>query len=166
MYLQRLYESFKENQYPGRATKESLAQEVGLTFQQVITFGIALKVNAFLDFSCDFLNFSFFLLIQVNKWFDNTRWSFRHSSHKETSAGQNASEQATDSRAENEGALGGEKRDCELVSQEGSGEKSKTPSPRKRKHMSEPQASEATQGVDSAAHEKHTGHKMKTRQRQ
>ena len=35
LFLQRLYNSFKENQYPERATKESLAQELGLTFQQV-----------------------------------------------------------------------------------------------------------------------------------
>ena len=27
LFLQRLYNSFKENQYPKRATKESLAQE-------------------------------------------------------------------------------------------------------------------------------------------
>ncbi|KAF3435509.1 hypothetical protein FNV43_RR22598 [Rhamnella rubrinervis] len=45
---ERLYSSFKENQYPDRATKESLAQELGLTSQQ------------------------------VSKWFENARWSFRH----------------------------------------------------------------------------------------
>ncbi|KAE8008061.1 hypothetical protein FH972_004608 [Carpinus fangiana] len=32
---QTLYKSFKENQYPERATKESLAQELGLTFRQI-----------------------------------------------------------------------------------------------------------------------------------
>ncbi|GMJ00558.1 hypothetical protein HRI_003725000 [Hibiscus trionum] len=32
---QRLYESFKENQYPDRSTKESLAKELEITFQQV-----------------------------------------------------------------------------------------------------------------------------------
>lgn len=45
---QRLYASFSENQYPDRAAKENLASELGLTFRQ------------------------------VNKWFDNARWSFNH----------------------------------------------------------------------------------------
>lgn len=58
---QRLYKSFKENHYPQRATKESLAQELGLTFQQ------------------------------VSKWFENTRWSFQHSSRMETTAANTAS---------------------------------------------------------------------------
>ncbi|KAK8518861.1 hypothetical protein V6N13_017872 [Hibiscus sabdariffa] len=54
---QRLYESFKENQYPDRATKERLGKELGMTFQQ------------------------------VSKWFENTRWSFHHpSSNQETAA--------------------------------------------------------------------------------
>ncbi|XP_065870296.1 homeobox protein HAT3.1 [Euphorbia lathyris] len=47
---QGLYKLFKENQYPNRAAKESLAKELGITFQQ------------------------------VNKWFDNARWSFNHPS--------------------------------------------------------------------------------------
>ncbi|XVE93460.1 hypothetical protein REPUB_Repub01dG0194700 [Reevesia pubescens] len=46
---QRLYKSFKENQYPDRATKESLAKELEMSFQQ------------------------------VTKWFDNARWSFNNS---------------------------------------------------------------------------------------
>ncbi|KAL9317277.1 hypothetical protein ACSQ67_013794 [Phaseolus vulgaris] len=71
--VERLHISFKENQYPDRTTKESLAQELGLTCQQVA------------------------------KWFDNTRWSFRHSSQMETNSGRNTLQQATDSRAENEG---------------------------------------------------------------
>ncbi|XVF45026.1 hypothetical protein PTKIN_Ptkin02bG0172800 [Pterospermum kingtungense] len=45
---QKLYKSFKENQYPDRATKENLAKELELTFQQ------------------------------VSKWFDNARWSFNN----------------------------------------------------------------------------------------
>lgn len=45
---QRLYESFKENQYPDRTTKEKLAKELGLTPQK------------------------------VDKWFGNARWSFNH----------------------------------------------------------------------------------------
>ncbi|KAI3986987.1 hypothetical protein MKX01_039922 [Papaver californicum] len=46
--VQRLFESLKENEYPTRETKEKLAEELGLTIRQ------------------------------VNKWFDNTRWSLRH----------------------------------------------------------------------------------------
>uniref|UniRef100_A0A2P2LDI6 Uncharacterized protein MANES_07G066300 n=1 Tax=Rhizophora mucronata TaxID=61149 RepID=A0A2P2LDI6_RHIMU len=46
----RLCGSFKENQYPDRATKESLAKELGLAFQQ------------------------------VDRWFGNARWSFNHPS--------------------------------------------------------------------------------------
>ncbi|XWS39896.1 hypothetical protein CRYUN_Cryun18bG0093900 [Craigia yunnanensis] len=54
---QRLYKSFKENQYPDRATKESLAKELEMTFQQ------------------------------VTKWFENARWSFNNSpSIRETTA--------------------------------------------------------------------------------
>jgi len=43
LYFQRLHISFKENQYPDRATKESLAQELGLTCQQVISFSFTLN---------------------------------------------------------------------------------------------------------------------------
>ncbi|TKY50999.1 Homeobox protein HAT3.1 [Spatholobus suberectus] len=128
--VQRLHKSFKENQYPDRTTKESLAQELGLTYQQVA------------------------------KWFDNSRWSFRHSSQKETNPGRNASQQATDGRAENEG-----ERECELMSPEVSGEKSKTPGPRKRKHLSEPQASEAWLNINGSATSSPNGNKMKTRKR-
>ncbi|RAL45336.1 hypothetical protein DM860_014746 [Cuscuta australis] len=46
--IKRLYESFKKNHYPKREVKESLAKELGLAVQQ------------------------------VNKWFNNTRWSFNH----------------------------------------------------------------------------------------
>lgn len=125
--VQRLYKSFKENQYPERTTKESLAQELGLTFQQ------------------------------VDKWFGNTRWSFRHSSHTEASPGSNASQQATDSGAENKEERGNASQqatdspgvenkgegECELVSQGTSREKSRTQSSKKRKRLSEPQVSEA-----------------------
>lgn len=140
--VQRLHKSFKENQYPERTAKESLAQELGLTFQQ------------------------------VDKWFGNSRWRFRHSSCKEASPGSNASQQANDSGAENKGDnasqqasesgaenkgdrgnasqqatdSGGENKgetEHQLVSQETSGEKSKTPSSKKRKRLSEPQTSEA-----------------------
>lgn len=34
--FQRLFASFQENQYPERATKESLAQELGLNLKQVM----------------------------------------------------------------------------------------------------------------------------------
>ncbi|CAK8573880.1 unnamed protein product [Lathyrus sativus] len=116
--VQRLYKSFKENQYPERATKESLAQEIGLTFHQ------------------------------VDKWFGNSRWSFRNSPHMKASPGSNASQQATDSEAENKGEMGnasqqvtdngaenkGEK-EHELVSQETIREKSRTPRSKKRKQQ-------------------------------
>ncbi|KAK8557549.1 hypothetical protein V6N12_009780 [Hibiscus sabdariffa] len=46
---QRLYESFKENQYPDRSKKESLAEELEITFQQ------------------------------VSKWFCNARFNFNNS---------------------------------------------------------------------------------------
>ncbi|KAL2924176.1 Homeobox protein HAZ1, partial [Bienertia sinuspersici] len=45
---QRLYASFKENQYPDREAKEKLANELGLTAHR------------------------------VDKWFGNARWSFHH----------------------------------------------------------------------------------------
>ncbi|RYQ93747.1 hypothetical protein Ahy_B09g099988 isoform A [Arachis hypogaea] len=128
--IERLYKSFKENQYPDRTTKESLAQETGLTLQQ------------------------------VSKWFDNTRWSFRHSSHKEPRTGENALAQTTDNISENEVAPGGENRDSELFPQDVTGENSKTPSSKKRKGMSEPLASESPQNADKAS-----SHKMKTRKR-
>ncbi|KAL2602325.1 hypothetical protein AAZX31_10G247700 [Glycine max] len=133
--VQRLHKSFKENQYPDRTTKESLAQELGLTYQQVA------------------------------KWFGNTRWSFRHSSQMETNSGINASQQVTDGRAENEG-----EKECELISLEFSGEKSKTPNSRKRKHLSEP-LSEAQLDINGSAasspnvHLTQIGNKMKTRKR-
>ncbi|XP_061959157.1 homeobox protein HAT3.1-like isoform X2 [Populus nigra] len=58
---QRLYSYFKENQYPDRAAKASLAEELGITFEQ------------------------------VNKWFVNTRWSVNHSSSTGTSKAESAS---------------------------------------------------------------------------
>ncbi|KAI4295722.1 hypothetical protein L6164_035738 [Bauhinia variegata] len=144
--VQRLYKSFKENQYPVRAAKESLAQELGLTLRQ------------------------------VSKWFENARWSFRHSSRMEASTGGNASEQATCSTSENGELLGGEEeRKSELMSVEGSGQKRTTPSTRKRKHKSDSQASDVNLGNDSAAtkppdgspraQEVQTGKKRKTRKR-
>nr|GMD07184.1 pathogenesis-related homeodomain protein [Ipomoea batatas] len=48
--IKRLNEAFKENHYPKRNVKESLARELGLTLRQ------------------------------VDKWFGNTRWSFYHPS--------------------------------------------------------------------------------------
>ncbi|KAG8497992.1 hypothetical protein CXB51_007180 [Gossypium anomalum] len=54
---QRLCESFRENQYPDRATKERLGKELDMTFRQ------------------------------VSKWFENARWSFNHpTSNQETAA--------------------------------------------------------------------------------
>ncbi|XP_027364764.1 homeobox protein HAZ1 [Abrus precatorius] len=134
--LQRLHKSFKENQYPDRTTKESLAQELGITFQQVA------------------------------KWFDNTRWSFRHSSQMESDPGKNILWLGNEGKAKNEG-----ERKCELMSPEVSGENSKSSSYRKRKHLSESQASETQLDIDGSAtstpnaHEIQIGNKMKTRKR-
>ncbi|GAB4838839.1 hypothetical protein Ancab_028381 [Ancistrocladus abbreviatus] len=64
---QKLYASFKENQYPDRPTKEKLAEELGLSFQQ------------------------------VDKWFGNARWSFNHSSHAEAYTNEGLSKGHTDS---------------------------------------------------------------------
>ncbi|XP_027155738.1 pathogenesis-related homeodomain protein [Coffea eugenioides] len=52
--VQRLLESFRENQYPKHGVKESLAKELGLRIQQ------------------------------VSKWFENARWSCRHSSRMDS----------------------------------------------------------------------------------
>ncbi|RDX79293.1 Homeobox protein HAZ1, partial [Mucuna pruriens] len=114
--VQRLHKSFKENQYPDRTTKEKLAQEIGLNYQQVA------------------------------KWFDNNRWSFRHSSQMETNSGRNASQRAAVGGAETEG-----EKEYELMSSEVSGEKSKTPSSRKRKHLSEPEAHEARLDINGSS---------------
>ncbi|KAF7811045.1 homeobox protein HAT3.1 [Senna tora] len=113
--VQRLYKSFEENRYPDRATKESLAQELGLTFRQ------------------------------VDKWFTNTRWSHRNSPQTEVGPGRKkvALEQAACCKAENQESLGDKDSDCELVSQECSGEKLKTPSSRKMKREPDPQASDS-----------------------
>ncbi|KAM4088726.1 hypothetical protein ACJW30_07G090400 [Castanea mollissima] len=135
---QRLYKSFKENQYPERATKESLAQELGLTFQK------------------------------VSKWFENARWSFNHSSHMEAHMANSASKKDTPSPQKNKKTLepvpgmftrdstcngapnkalpkdniimpehSGNSRDSELVTQERNERKSTTRSSRKRKGRSE-----------------------------
>lgn len=52
--IKRLYECFKENQYPKRDVKEKLASELGLTIPK------------------------------IHKWFENARRSFNHSSSNET----------------------------------------------------------------------------------
>lgn len=62
---QILFKYFKENQYPERAVKENLARELALTVQQ------------------------------VSKWFENARWSSRHSSHMTSSVAETASNKGT-----------------------------------------------------------------------
>ncbi|KAL7206407.1 hypothetical protein ACSBR2_019179 [Camellia fascicularis] len=52
---QGLLRAFKENQYPDRAAKENLAKELGITTHQ------------------------------ISKWFENARWSFRHTSRMASS---------------------------------------------------------------------------------
>jgi len=83
----------------------------------------------------------------------------------ETNSGRNTLQQATDSRAENEGG------ECELRSPEVSGEISKAPSSGKRKHLSEHQLSETQLDINGLAtsspnaHQTQMGKKMKTRRR-
>ncbi|XP_054777293.1 homeobox protein HAT3.1 isoform X2 [Prosopis cineraria] len=116
-----LYKNFRENQYPDRTTKESMAQELGLTFNQ------------------------------VRKWFENARWSFRNSPRMEARASESASQGATSSRVENEIVLGDEKRNSKSGSQEGNIQKSKSQSSRKRKHKTVTVESDANTNIDSAA---------------
>lgn len=63
--VQRLSVSFKENQYPDQAVKEELAKELGITAHQ------------------------------VNKWFVNTRWSFRHPSARKLREAETTSNNST-----------------------------------------------------------------------
>ncbi|KAL9270726.1 Homeobox protein HAZ1-like protein [Drosera capensis] len=49
---QRLYDTFKEDQYPDKSTREKLGQELGMTDKQ------------------------------VKKWYENARWSFNHPNPK------------------------------------------------------------------------------------
>ncbi|KAL7156896.1 hypothetical protein ABFS83_02G039800 [Erythranthe nasuta] len=53
---QRLYVSFSENQYPQKAAKENLANELGITIRQ------------------------------VSKWFENARWSYNHRPQTESNS--------------------------------------------------------------------------------
>ncbi|KAK4258817.1 hypothetical protein QN277_005220 [Acacia crassicarpa] len=141
-----LHKNFKENQYPDRATKESLAQELGLTFNQ------------------------------VSKWFENARWSFRNSPRMEAMVSKSASLGATSSGVENGIVPGDEKRDSKPVPQEGNNiQKSKSQSSRKRKQNTDTEESGANINIDSAAtsppvhspraSEVQRNHKMKTRKR-
>ncbi|XP_050209820.1 homeobox protein HAT3.1 [Mercurialis annua] len=140
---QGLYKSFKENQYPNGARKESLAKELGITFHQ------------------------------VNKWFMNARWSFNHPSstdartkttsetnspRPETVGGNSEYSGAqSDVSLKNDGALveiyvedgtktrretnirreTNTRREIVLAIAKTSTQQSKTPKPRKRKHDSD-----------------------------
>ncbi|PON90616.1 Octamer-binding transcription factor [Trema orientale] len=79
LFVQSLYKSFKENQYPDRARKQSLAEELGLTSQQ------------------------------VSKWFENMRWSSRHSSCKEAGMSESVSNGSVPSPQTNKKQLESEK---------------------------------------------------------
>ncbi|OIS97315.1 PREDICTED: pathogenesis-related homeodomain protein [Nicotiana attenuata] len=65
--IKRLYESFKENQYPDRDAKEKLGKELGLTAHQ------------------------------VSKWFENARHCHRHSSRWDTIMSQKVSKESPSS---------------------------------------------------------------------
>lgn len=136
---QRLFKSFKENQYPDRAAKQSLAQELEITPQQ------------------------------VSKWFENMRWSYRHSSGKEPGISESVSkESAVSSQTDNKlveseqntnitritcngapneelpgtgnamlescsGNVGGGKAEMPAIAKESSGQESITPSSKKKR---------------------------------
>ncbi|KAL1801950.1 hypothetical protein ACET3Z_030597 [Daucus carota] len=68
---QRLLQSFKENQYPQRTVKESLATELQLTIQQ------------------------------VSKWFENARHSFRHSRGRASDVAKIAPDKVTPQKSSN-----------------------------------------------------------------
>ncbi|KAJ9175202.1 hypothetical protein P3X46_013780 [Hevea brasiliensis] len=147
---QRLYKCFKENQYPDRVTKESLAKELDITFRQ------------------------------VSKWFENARWSFNHSSSMdalvrktsekdsplpktnskplerghETVGGDATSNGAQSEKSPKIGNATaesnmGDARDAKLGSQEGSKRKSKILKSRKRKNIS----GQISSGTDSMTEE-------------
>ncbi|XP_041013795.1 homeobox protein HAT3.1 [Juglans microcarpa x Juglans regia] len=156
---QRLYKVFKENQYPERATKESLAQELGITFQQ------------------------------VSKWFENARWSFHHSSLMEAGGADSASKAGIPSSRTNmatrdttcNGAQceasprlattvresSGDLRHSELETRESCRHKSTTTNSRKRKGRSDPQASDPNFRIEELkkANKVQAGGGMKTRRR-
>ncbi|KAJ9159462.1 hypothetical protein P3X46_024969 [Hevea brasiliensis] len=125
---QGLYKSFRENQYPNRTTKESLAKELGITFRQ------------------------------VTKWFENARWSFNHSSSMDvlvrktskmesplpkTLGPKTISRDATCNGAQREESP--KMQSAKLCSPEASKQKSKTSKSRKRKHTSD----QTSSGTDS-----------------
>lgn len=168
--LQRLYKSFQENQYPDRAMKEKLAEELGITSRQVILCLIAVPVGV-----GSHLSFSKFSLVQVSKWFENARWSFRHRPPKEASAGKSAvkkdaSTSQTDQKPEQEVVLresshngvgkkestkagaskvdrcSGAKRRRKLATDGSHRQKSSTPNSTRQKTKSNHEASEATNG--------------------
>ncbi|KAG2704114.1 hypothetical protein I3760_06G169500 [Carya illinoinensis] len=156
---QRLYKVFKENQYPERATKESLAEELGITFQQ------------------------------VSKWFENARWSFHHSSHMEAAGADSTSKAGTPSSQTNmatrdatcNGAQfeasprsattvresSGDLRHGALETRESCRYKSTAPNSRKRKGRSDPRASDPNFKNEELqkASEVQAGGGMKTRRR-
>ncbi|KAL5857789.1 hypothetical protein ACOSQ3_005247 [Xanthoceras sorbifolium] len=132
---QRLYNSFKQEQYPDRTTKESLVKELGLTFRQ------------------------------VSKWFENARWSFNHSSSMpmDTRTGKsdpkkgtslprlNGTENAESSKArvDAEDCTNTNVRDNEMKTQENNREECPMSTSRKRKRKSElgNQASDPKSGI-------------------
>ncbi|XP_048336225.2 homeobox protein HAT3.1 isoform X1 [Ziziphus jujuba] len=124
---ERLYKSFKENQYPDRATKESLAQELGITSHQ------------------------------VSKWFENVRWSVRHSSS--AAEGRSASNTGTASPQTNAIPKSEKQKNIQNSTQSGAnnkklprtgdGQNSTIPNTRKRKGRSVNQASDIDSRIET-----------------
>jgi hypothetical protein len=126
--MQRLYSYFKENQYPDRAAKASLAEELGITFEQVIQMGNCFIHSKIYSYGLKIREHSFTLflprscLMQVNKWFVNARWSFNHSSSTGTSKAESAS---------GKGSCDGQVRDSESKNRKSNKQKTNTPKSRR-----------------------------------
>lgn len=95
--MQRLLQSFKENQYPLRAVKESLATELELSVPQVSKFLCVISYSFFPPLCKKFF------VIQVSKWFENARHSFRHSPRKSSDVAKYASDEGTPCQKQDEG---------------------------------------------------------------
>ncbi|KAL5561329.1 hypothetical protein UlMin_031076 [Ulmus minor] len=146
---QRLFSSFKQNQYPDRGTKESLAQELGITSQK------------------------------VSKWFENARWSARHSSPIVTSesaskmspfprtrkAPLESEQELNIKNSSSNGVKEESSKKGDMTPELGSGAVGKESSSRKRKGRSDPHVVEIPDYDSPAVQETETGVRTRTRRR-